>query len=50
MSIYYAINLDIVLSYVVFNYLYLESIDVLQVLINNIIFSFKKNKNKYKPN
>ena len=42
MSIYYTINLDIVSSYMFFNYLYLRSIDLLQVLINIIIFFFKK--------
>ena len=31
MPIYYTINLDIVSSYLVFSYLYLESIDLLQV-------------------
>ena len=30
-SIYYAINLDIILFCIVFSYLYLESIDLLQV-------------------
>ena len=29
--IYYAINLDIVSSYMIFSYLYIESIDLLQV-------------------
>ena len=31
MSIYYAINLDIVSSCMIFSYLYLESIDLLQI-------------------
>ena len=31
MPIYYVINLDIVLSYIVFSYLYLRSIDLLQI-------------------
>ena len=30
-SIYYAINLNIFSSYMIFNYLYLESIDILQI-------------------
>ena len=38
--IYYAVNLDIVSSCMVFSYLYLGSIDLLQVRINNIIFPF----------
>ena len=42
MPIYYTIKLDIVSSCMVFSYLYLGSIDLLQVLINNIIFPFKK--------
>ena len=38
--IYYAVNLDIVSSCMVFSYLYLGSIDLLQVRINYIIFPF----------
>ena len=42
MPIYNAINLDIVSSCMVFSYLFIASIDLLQVGINNIIFPFKK--------
>ena len=42
MLIYDDINLDIVLFCMVFRYLYLGSIDLLQVLINYIIFFFQK--------
>ena len=38
MPIYYAINMNIVSSCLVFNDLYLGSINLLQVRINNIIF------------
>ena len=43
MFIYYTIKLNIILFYMVFSYLYLGSIDLLKILINNIIFYFKKN-------
>ena len=42
MSVYYAINLDIVSSCMVFRYLYLGSINLLLFSIDNIIFHFKK--------
>ena len=42
MLIYDDINLDIVLFCMVFRYLYLGSIDLLQVLINYIIFFLSK--------
>ena len=41
MPIYYTINIVIVSSCMVFSYLYFRSIDLLQVLINNIIFYLK---------
>ena len=41
-SIYYVINLDIVSSCMVFKYLYIGSINLLQVSIDNIIFHLKK--------
>ena len=41
-SIYYAINLNINLSFMVFSNLYIRSIDLLQVSINKIIFCLKK--------
>ena len=44
MSIYYVINLYIVLLFMIFNNLYLRYIDLLQVRINKIIFPFKKKK------
>ena len=40
--IYYAINMDIVSSFMVSNNLYLGSIALLQVCINKIIFPLKK--------
>ena len=36
--IYYAINLNIILFYMIFIYLYFGHVDQLRVLINNIIF------------
>ena len=46
-SIYYVINLIIVSSCMIFIYLYLGSMDLLQVSINNIIFfSFQKKPHK----
>ena len=42
MSIYYVINLYIVLSCMVFRYLYFGSINLLQISIDNIIFHLKK--------
>ena len=46
MLIYNAINLDIVSSCMIFSYLYIASVDLLQVGINNIIFPFKNKKIK----
>ena len=42
MSIYYDINSDIVLFFIIFSNLYIGFIDQLQVCINQIIFPFKK--------
>ena len=42
MPICYTINFNIVSSCMIFSYLYLESIDLLQISINNITFPFKK--------
>ena len=45
MSIYYAINLDIISSCIIFSYLYLGSIDLLQLLnlliLNDYIYIIK---------
>ena len=41
MFIYYVINFDIVSSFLFFRNLYLESIDLFQVLINKILFPLK---------
>ena len=45
--IYYFINLNIVSSYIIFNYLYLRSV-IYYKLESIILFSFKKNKKTLK--
>ena len=44
MQIYYANNLNIILSYMAFNYLYLRSIDISRKFELIILFSFQKKK------